>query len=208
MLYCSYWGFHIYTCFSNECMIVCVLYCIVFKNRSNLADFAFKQKRDLWQICTDCSWSALLSWAVKWCFSLNELSHFGCLPPISIPWRTMPSGICTPRITSAGSYWITDSFKCWPLLEVCCANAGRATANPLAFFPAARCCWSFRMAPAQPLGRSVWTHLWSCTSSLHLTGKHLDIICPAWRLYAPLRSRSLSLWFSPSQLYNLSSECS
>lgn len=143
-------------------------------------------------------WNALLSWAVKWYFSLNDLSHFGCLRPISIPWWMMPSGICTPGITSTGSYWITDSFKRRPFVEVCCANAGWAIANPLASFPAARYCWSFRMAPAQPLERFFWTHLWYCTYTFHLAVKHLDIVCPAWQLHALLRSRSLSFWFGPS----------
>lgn len=137
--------------------------CIVFKNRSNLIDFAFKQKTELWQICTDrlfLKCIALLSCQVM----------FLCKRTLSF-W--MPPSHLNPLMDNAFRHLYTwknscrkllnNSFKCWPFLEVCCANVSWAVANPLAFFPVARWCWSFRMAPAQPLGRSLWTHLWCCT---------------------------------------------
>lgn len=94
----------------------------------------------------------------------------------SLPFNPLMDDACRHLYTWNNFYrkLLYNSFKCWPFLEVCCANIAWAVANPLAFVPAARCCWSFRMALAQSLGRSLWTHPWSCTSPLHLTGKHLE----------------------------------
>lgn len=169
--------------------------CIVFKNRSKLIDFAFRQKRELWQICTDklfLKCIALLIWQVmflfKWALSFwMHPSHSD--PLMDDAFR---------RLHTWNNFYrklLDNSFKGWPFLEVCCASVDWAIANPLAFLPAVKCCWSFWMAPAQPLGRSLWTDLWSCTYPLQLTGKHLENLS-AWQLHAPLRFRSLSFWLS------------
>lgn len=155
---------------------MCGVLWIVFKSRSNLIDFAFKQKRELLKICTDRLSLKCIPLLSRQLMFLFKRAFLFWMPPSHLHPLTMPSGIRTHGTTSTESCLITDSCKFWPFLEVCCANTGWAADNPLAFCTAARCCWSFRMAPAQLWGRSLWTHLWSCTLSPHFTGNHLDTI--------------------------------